>query len=74
MVDVHIEFHHLVELERTHATGDVHAQGVANELHSMMVLEKTRVLGKHRAFFGFLDVRLELGGAVLAGMVKQFIE
>ena len=40
--DLHVPLHHLVHVERLHASGDGGAQGVADESLRMVVAEETQ--------------------------------
>ena len=53
--------------------GDGHAQGVADKVADVMVLEEGRVLGEDRALVGFFDIAFEGHESVFAGLVKQLI-
>ena len=38
MMDVHVEFHHLVDIERIHRPGGSHAQRIAHKAQHVMIL------------------------------------
>ena len=50
VVDFHVEFHHLVHVEGLDAAGDGDAQGVADEVQRVVVLEEVRVFREDRRF------------------------
>src|SRR5579863_2002144 len=70
----HVELHHLAQFEGAHAAADVHAEGVAYKMKGVMILEKTGVILEQRTLFGVLNISFQLHGAILARIVKQFIQ
>ena len=74
VVNLGIEFHHLVEIVVMETSGDEHSQGVANEMQRMVVFHQSGVLGEQRALLRFLYVGLQFGEPVLAGKHENIIE
>lgn len=67
VVDIHIEFHHLVDIEGFNAATGGHANGVANKMLHVMILEEAGIFGKHRTLFGIVAIGFQRHQAFLAG-------
>src|ERR1017187_1619635 len=74
VVSVHVRFHHLVQIEGVHHSGCCRAQGVADELADVFVAHDGRGGGQNLALRRLLDVALNGGQPVLAGMVAQVVQ
>ena len=48
MMHVHVELHHLIDVERFDSAAGGHADGVAYEIQGMMVFQKFRIFRKYR--------------------------
>src|ERR1035437_5542426 len=72
MVNLEVEVEHLVEIEGIDA-GNGHAQGVADEIANVVVLEEGGILGKNSAFLRLFYVGFEGHQAVFAGLVEQVV-
>ena len=59
VVHLHVEIHHLVDIERIHASRHRHPHRVADKVARMMVLREERILVEDRALLRLLDVRLQ---------------
>ena len=59
VMDLQIEFHHLLDVEGLHAAGHGHAHGVAYKGTDVMILEKGWIFGKDRALVGLFDVSFD---------------
>ena len=73
MGNLHVEVHHLVQVERIDAPGDRHAQRVADEVPGVMVLEKLWILGKYRALVRLFDIGLNRQQSVLSRLVQELV-
>ena len=71
MVDVHIQLHHLIDIEGLDATCDRHAHRVADEILHMVVFEKLGILGKNGALVRTFDVRLNRHKTFFAGFGER---
>jgi hypothetical protein len=74
MMNFHIKFHHLVDVERFDTAAGGHANGVADKIESVMVFEEFRVLGEYRAFVRRVAIGFESHQAFFAGATEQFEE
>ena len=73
MVYVHIQLHHLVEIEGFDAAADRHAHGVADEIANVMIFDEGGILRQDRALGRILDVCFERDQSILARLVQQVV-
>ena len=71
--DLHVEVHHLVEVKGINASGDGHAQGVANEVAGVVVLDELWVLAEDGALVGLLDIAFDGEQSVFTGLVEDLV-
>jgi hypothetical protein len=72
MMNFEIEVEHLIEIEGVDA-GDSHAQGVADEIAHVMILEEGWILSEDGTILGLFDIGFESHESVFAGLVEQVI-
>ena len=72
MVNFEVEVEHLVEVEGVDA-GDGHAQGVADEVAHMVILEEGGILGEDGTLLWLFDVGFEGHESVFASLVEQVV-
>ena len=72
MMDLEVQVEHLVQIKSVDA-GNGHAQGIANKVPDMVILENCWRLGEQRTLVRFFDVVLEGHQSVFAGFVEQVI-
>ena len=74
VVHFQIEFHHGIDFHGIHAAGDRHAQGVAQEMQRVMVLQELRVLVEHLALRRIIDFLLQFRGSRFAGEGEELVD
>src|SRR5258706_12933017 len=72
MMDLEVQVEHLVQIKSVDA-GNGHAQGIADKVPHMMVLENGWRLGEQGTLVRLLDVVLEGHQSIFAGLVEQVI-
>jgi DNA/RNA-binding domain of Phe-tRNA-synthetase-like protein len=71
MMNVHVQFHHLVDIEGARAARDRHAHGVAHEISNVMVFSEGRVLREQRTLLRLLDIRFDPANPSLRALLKR---
>ena len=69
----HVEFHHLVHIERLHAAGDGRTQCVADKVFGVMIVEEIRIVLEDGAFLRLFDVVLDAEQALFAHLVQELV-
>jgi hypothetical protein len=67
----HVQLHHLVHIERLHASRDRHPHRVADEIHRVMILHELGILRENRALVRPFNVRLDGHQAFFPRLGKQ---
>src|SRR5262249_28661333 len=70
-MDLHVTFHHLVNVKGLNRASSSHADGVAQERPALVVPHKFWVFRKNGAFLGGVAVGLQSHHAFLASSVEQ---
>src|SRR6266851_9293848 len=70
MMHFHVQIQHLIQLESVDA-GDCHAQGVANKVTNVMMLQELRPGRQNRTLVGLFHVALKGHQSLLARFVQQ---
>ncbi len=73
VVHFHVELHHLVHVEGLDAAGDGGAQGVADKVAGVMVIEELGVVFEDGAFLGLFDVHFDAEQAFFADLVEELV-
>jgi hypothetical protein len=73
MVDVHVQLHHLIHVEGLNTATSSHADGVADEMQGVVVLEEFRILREDWAFVWGVAVGFEGHQAFFAGAAEEFV-
>jgi hypothetical protein len=74
MVDFHVQFHHLIQVEGRHAPADGHPQRIANEVDCMVIGQKSGIFFKYRALCRFFDVLFQFDHAALPRHHEQVVQ
>jgi hypothetical protein len=67
VVYVHVQLHHLIHVEGLDAATSGHADGVADEMQGVVVLEEFRILGEDWAFVWGVAVGFKGPSGLLCG-------
>ena len=73
MVHLHVQFHHLVHIERLHASSDGRTKRVAQKIHRVMVFEKLRIVLENRTLLGFLNIHLHAQQSLFAYLIQKLV-
>src|ERR1700722_13746424 len=72
LMDFHIQIQKLIQVKWLRS-GNRHAEGVADKVAYVMILEELRLLGEDRALRRFLDIGLDPDQSFLTGFVEELI-
>ena len=73
VLHIHIEFHHLIDVEWIDAAGDGHAHGVAGEIAHAAIGEEGRKLLEDFALLRRLNIAFNREHAFAADLVEEFV-
>ncbi len=73
MVHVHVQLHHLINVEGLDAAAGGHANGVANEGESVVVFQEFRVLGENGAFLRVVAICFQSHETFFTSAREKFV-
>src|SRR5207248_9116860 len=73
VMNFHIDFHHLVEIERLDTARNCSSHRVAHKVPQVMVAEEFGVLGENGTFLGLFDVALDPDQALFPSLVEKLV-